>query len=207
MKVRRQKHGEGNSASGFSPISRRDGNGAGRALICTLVVIFVLAFLSPARAQNEVSSEYRVKLAFLYNFAQFVQWPADTFSDSGAPLIICVAGDNPFVGEIALSLQGRSVGGHPIELRRLRPQEDPHKCHMVFLRAAGTKTAAKIFAESRGSSTLTVGEAAGFAARGGMINLTREQDKLRFEVNIDATGETRLRISSKLLSLAKIVKN
>jgi hypothetical protein len=52
-----------------------------------------------------------------------------------------------------------------------------------------------------------VGEAAGFAARGGMINLTREQNKLRFEVNIDATGETRLRISSKLLSLAKIVKN
>jgi hypothetical protein len=172
-----------------------------------MAALFLLAFLSPARAQNEASGEYSVKLAFLYNFVQFVQWPADSFRDSRAPLTICVAGDNPFVGEIGQSLQGRAVGGHPIELRRLRPQEDPHTCHMVFVRAAETKTAAKIFAESRGSSTLTVGEAAGFAARGGMINLTREQNKLRFEVNIDATGETRLRISSKLLSLAKIVKN
>ena len=207
MKARRQKLGAGNSASGFSPISRREGNGAGRALICTFVVIFVLAFLSPARAQNETSGEYRVKLAFLYNFAQFVQWPADSFRDSRAPFTICVAGDDPFLGEIGQSLQGRSVGGHPIELRRLRPQEDPHTCHMVFLRAAETKTAAKIFAKSRGSSTLTVGEATGFATRGGMINLTRVQNKLCFEVNIDAAAGTRLKISSKLLALAKIVKN
>jgi hypothetical protein len=78
---------------------------------------------------------------------------------------------------------------------------------MIFVRASETKAAAKILAHSRGSSTLTVGEAVGFAARGGIINLTLEENRLRFEVNIDAAAQTRLRISSKLLSLAKIVRD
>jgi len=181
--------------------------GAPRALILTLLAVLVPAFLSPARAQNEENGEYRVKLAFLYNFAQFVEWPADSFRDSRSPLTICVAGDNPFEGEIDQSLQGRSVGGHPVELRKLRRQEDPRTCHMIFIRATETKAATRILGEIRGSSTLTVGEAAGFAARGGMINLTREENRLRFEVNINAAAETRLKISSKLLSLAKIVRN
>jgi hypothetical protein len=136
-----------------------------------------------------------------------VEWPSDSFHDSRAPLTICVAGNNPFMGEIGQSLRGRAVGGHPIELRRLRPQEESRTCHMIFVQAAETRAATKIFADLRGSSTLTVGEAAGFAARGGIINLTREENRLRFEVNVEAAAETRLKISSKLLSLAKIVKN
>ena len=91
-----------------------------RALLW-LVVCFVLAVPPHAFAQDDHQGEYQVKLAFLYNFAQFVQWPADTFRDAGAPLTICVAGDNPFQGEIEQSLRGRAVGGHPIEVRRLSP--------------------------------------------------------------------------------------
>jgi hypothetical protein len=86
MKARRQKHGDWNSASGCSPISRRSRSGAGSASIYSLIALFLLAFLSPARAQNEESSEYRVKLAFLYNFAQFVEWPADSFRERAIPL-------------------------------------------------------------------------------------------------------------------------
>ena len=168
---------------------------------CVLIAAPHLAF-----AQGDNEGEYRVKLAFLYNFAQFVEWPADTFRDSGAPLTICVAGDNPFQGEIEQSLRGRTVGGHPIEVRRLSPDEDPHACQMIFVRVTEMKAIARILARSKGSSTLTVGEAKGFAESGGIINLTREANKLRFEVNIDAAAQSRLRISSKLLALAKIVK-
>jgi hypothetical protein len=160
-----------------------------------------------AFAQGDNQGEYRVKLAFLYNFAQFVQWPTDTFHNSGAPLTICVAGDNPFQGEIEQSLRGRTVGGHPVEVMKLNPDADPHGCQMIFVRAAEMKVAPRILANSKGSSTLTVGEARGFAEHGGMINLTREENRLRFEVNIDAAAQSRLKISSKLLSLAKIVKN
>jgi hypothetical protein len=171
------------------------------------VVCYVLIAAPPrAFAQGDHEGEYQVKLVFLYNFAEFVQWPADTFRDAGAPLTICVAGDNPFQGEIEQSLRGRTVGGHPLEVRRLNSDEDPHACQMIFVRATEMKATSRILASSKGSSTLTVGEAKGFAERGGILNLTREENKLRFEVNIDAAAQTRLKISSKLLALAKIVK-
>jgi hypothetical protein len=118
-----------------------------------------------------------------------------------------VAGDNPFQGEIERGLRGRAVGGHLVEVRKLNPHEDPHTCQMIFVRAAEMKATPGIVAGAKSSSTLTVGEAKGFAEQGGIINLMREENKLRFEVNIDAAAQSRLKISSKLLALAKIVKD
>ena len=161
---------------------------------------------SRARAQDSDAGEYRVKLAFLYNFAQFIQWPVDAFHDSSAPLIMCVAGPDPFKGEIEESLRGRTVNGHPIVLKSLKPGADPRACHMIFVRATEKKVAGKLLAALKGTSTLTVGETKGFADLGGVINLTLEENKLRFEINLDAATQTKLKISSKLLALAKIVK-
>ena len=163
---------------------------------------------APAKgwAQQDDKAEYRVKLAFLYNFAQFIQWPAEAFHDPTSPLTLCVAGANPFEGEIEQALRGRTVGGHPVELKRLRPNDDPRACHMVFVRTGEKKLAEKLLAEVKGTSVLTVGETKGFGDLGGVINLTLEENKLRFEVNLDAAQQTRLKISSKLLVLAKIVK-
>ncbi len=167
---------------------------------------FLLPLSSPASAKGEESNEYRVKLAFLYNFAHFVEWPADSFRDSAAPLDICVAGENPFQGEIEQTLRGRTVEGHPVEVRKLNPGENPHDCQMIFVRATEKKGTPRILASSKGSSILTVGEVKGFAERGGIINLTSVENQLRFEINLDAAAQTRLKISSKLLALAKIVK-
>lgn len=173
------------------------------SLLTIALALMVPAF--PAPAQTPDSNEYRLKLAFLYNFAQFVQWPEDSFRDSTAPLVICVAGENPFQGDIEASLQGRTVRGHPLQLRGLRLDDDPRNCQMVFVRAGERKDLAKILASSKGSNVLTVGEARGFAESGGIINLTREANKLRFEVNINAAAQSRLKLSSKLLALARIV--
>lgn len=156
-------------------------------------------------AQSD-DAEYRVKLAFLYNFAQFVQWPPEAFHGTTAPLTICVAGQDPFRGDIEETLRGRTVGGHPIQIKRLKPDDELRACHMIFVRAGEKKVAAQILADLKGSSTLTVGESKGFADLGGVINLTIEHNKLRFEINIDAATETRVKISSKLLELAKIVR-
>ncbi|MGA2076451.1 MAG: YfiR family protein, partial [Terriglobia bacterium] len=150
-------------------------------------------------------SEYRVKLAFLYNFAQFVEWPADAFRDPAAPLTICVAGQDPFEGEIGQGLRGRTAGGHLVEIRKLKRDENPRGCHMIFVRAGDRKLAGRLLADLRGSSTLTVGETKGFADLGGVINLVVEENKLRFEINLGAARQTRLKLSSKLLALAKIV--
>ena len=171
-----------------------------------LVCSAVLCQPSGVLAQPADDAEYRIKLAFLYNFAQFVQWPAEAFHDPAAPLMLCVAGQDPFKREIEDGLRGRTAGGHPIEIRRLKPGDDPRSCHMVFVPANEKKVASNMLEALKGSNTLTIGETKGFADLGGVINLTVEENKLRFEINLDAAMQTQLKISSKLLALAKIVK-
>ena len=186
------------AAAGLHPLTQ---------IQCSLFLCcLILGAPLKARSQSSDEGEYRVKLAFLYNFAQFIEWPTDAFHDAASPLVLCVAGEDPFQGEIEQSLRGRTVSGHPIEIKRLRATEDARSCHMVFVRATERKLAQKLLIAVKGSSTLTVGETKGFADLGGVINLTLEQNKLRFEINLDAATQTRLKISSKLLALAKIVK-
>jgi hypothetical protein len=118
------------------------------------VICFVLIAVSPhAFAQGDNEGEYRLKLAFLYNFAQFVQWPPEAFHDPAAPLTLCVAGQDPFQGEIEQSLSGRTVGGHPIEIKRLRPNDDPRACHMIFVRASEKRVAGKLLAALKGRTS------------------------------------------------------
>ena len=172
------------------------------------LLVFCLLW-GPSRgsfAQGDDEAEYRVKLAFLYNFTQFIEWPPEAFHDAEAPLLICVAGQDPFPTEVEQGLRGRVVGGHAIEIRRLRANDNPKACHMVFIPAGERKMAERIAAGTKGSSTLTVGETEGFAEQGGMINLTLDRNKLRFEINLAAALQARLKMSSKLLALAKIVK-
>jgi len=177
-----------------------------RIFICLATFCMLLAWPQTAQSQSDDEAEYRVKLAFLYHFAQFIQWPVEAFHDQAAPLTLCVAGQNPFRGEIEQELRGREVNGHPVEIKKLRPNDDPKACHIVFVPASERKQTEKLLAALKGSSTLTVGETQGFADLGGIINLTLDQNKLRFEVNLDAATQTQLKISSKLLALAKIVK-
>jgi hypothetical protein len=204
MKKRWRETGKG-SRSG----QPRAGRGGWRvaAAVAGLLVCGTLLFRPvPASAQSEDDAEYRLKMAFLYNFAQFVNWPAEAFRGPSAPLTMCVAGRDPFQGEIEKSLHGRTAGVHPIELRKLKPNDDPRSCHLIFVPAGDRKLSERILAAVKGSSTLTVGESKGFADIGGVINLTAEQNKLRFEINLDAAQRTQLKISSKLLALAKIVR-
>jgi hypothetical protein len=175
--------------------------------LCFAVCCLLWAFPPRALAQGDDSAEYRVKLAFLYNFAQFVQWPAEAFSGPTAPLTICVLGEDPFLGDTEQSLRGRTASGHPIQIKRLKADDDPRACQMIFVRATEKAAARKILPALRGSSTLAVGEAKNFTDLGGMINLILDGNKLRFEINLDAASQTQLKISSKLLALAKIVKS
>jgi len=176
-----------------------------RAVIGLLVSGALLFEPFRAPAQGSDDAEYRVKLAFLYHFTQFIEWPPEAFSDAAAPLMICVAGPDPFAGEMEQGLRGRTTNGHPIQIKRLKPNDDLKDCHMIFVRSSERKAASKILSALKGSSTVTIGESTDFVTGGGIINLTLDQNKLRFEINLEAATQTRLKISSKLLSLAKIV--
>ena len=176
-----------------------------RAFFVTLACWLVLS-PSPRALSSAESVEYPVKLAVLYNFTKFVEWPVNSFRDSRAPLAICVVGRDPFSADLEGELRTRTVGEHPVDVRKLRSTDTLSVCHVVFIPVTEKDDAEKIVKGLKGSSTLTVGETKGFAAEGGIINLMVEENSVHFEINQLAAERAGLKISSKLLSLARIVK-
>ncbi|HEY7544552.1 MAG TPA: YfiR family protein [Blastocatellia bacterium] len=157
-----------------------------------------------ARAQSS-PSEYEVKAAFLFNFAKFVEWPEDAFSDSSSPIIICIVGHDPFNGVLDQTIGGKTVNSRPLVIKRLAYGQDARGCHIIFVCSSEKKRMAQILASFSGTSALTVSDMDDFAQAGGMINFVLENSKVRFQINSTAAARARLRISSKLLTLARKV--
>jgi uncharacterized protein DUF4154 len=177
-----------------------------RALLAAVCALLVVLSAPDARSQSDESAEYPVKLGFLYNFAKFVDWPPEAFAGATAPFEICVVGHDPFKDDLERSLRGRTVGSHPIDLERVTPADNLRHCHIVFISHDAKKQTASIVAKLRGSKVLTVGETQGFAAEWGVIGFVVEGNRVRFEINRQAVKDAGLKISSKLLALARIVK-
>ncbi len=169
---------------------------------CFLVVCTLSCTLS-AGVQAQTSNEYQVKAAFLYNFAKFVDWPAEAFGGSNGMLIIGVIGDDPFGGALDQAIDGKSIGGRPLAVRRLKWGQDLRSCQILFISSSERKHLSQIIQSLRGASVLTVGDMGGFNQQGGVVNFILEASKVRFEINSRGADQARLRISSKLLALAK----
>ena len=157
-----------------------------------------------AQAQSEVD-EYRVKAGFLYHFAQLVDWPAGPMTDASQPLVLCTIGDDPFDGELDRSLGGRSAGIHTIRVRHLRDVKSLRFCQLLFISKSEDKSIPAIIAELGTAPVLTVGESDDFAQQGGMIRFSIEDSKVRFSINLEFAERAGLKISSKLLLVAKEV--
>jgi hypothetical protein len=171
--------------------------------ISSLCLPILLWCIPMIRAQSEGPTEYQVKAAFVYNFAKFVEWPTDAFSDSSAPLRVCVLGESLVSPDLSQITQGKVIGGHPIQV--LQNSRNLRDCHVLFISASHNGAINDIQEGLRGVPVLTVGESRDFAAQGGMIGFVMENARVRFEVNLQAAKQMRLNISSKLLSLAKKV--
>jgi hypothetical protein len=173
------------------------------------LVIVCCVFLSPPSALSleQQTLEYPVKLAFLYNFTKFIEWPADAYNDPAAPLTICIVGSDPFSPDLEDQLRTRAVESHPIAVRTVRPDDTLNQCHIVFVPVTERGQVPRIVSGLKGSSALTVGESQGFDQMGGIINFTVRENKFHFEVNPLAAERARLTISSKLLAIATIVKD
>lgn len=157
-----------------------------------------LALAAPARAGP---SEYEIKAAFIYQIARLVEWPANV----DAPMRLCLLGGNPF-GTALDSIRGRPVvGARSLEVVLTEAGEPLHGCAMLFVAPSAEKSLDRIAALARGAGMLTFGDTEGFAQRGAMVNFFLENGKVRFEINLEAARRSGLKISSKLLSLARIV--
>lgn len=166
------------------------------------LVSAVLMAINSGRAQDSPPSEYRLKAAFLFNFAKFVEWRPEAFADAKSPFIIGVLGDNPFGSELEQTVAGKKINDHPITILPFRAAADATNCHILFISTSEKQRLPQIFESLRGASVLTVSETAHFTEAGGMINFVPEGNKIRFQINDDAAKAARLKISSKLLSLA-----
>jgi hypothetical protein len=160
-------------------------------------VLAALALASwVAAAADDVALEYRVKAAYLLNFTRFVEWPADP-ADTG-PLTICIAGTNPFDDVLDETLRDEQVGARAI---RSRPARESERCHVLFI-PNGVSPDAYI-KSTRAQPVLTVGESPDFLRRGGIVNFFIENGKVRFEIDAERAERAGLRISSRLLRLAR----
>lgn len=150
-------------------------------------------------------SEYQVKAAFLFNFTKFVEWPAKAFPDSSAPLIIGIIGDDPFGDALPQMIQGETARGRQIKIQRFKENEDWRGCHVLFLSRSAADQTDRILQQLQRLSVLTVGETEDFARQGGMIGFTIVDKSIRFDVNLRAIEVTELKVSSRLLAVARAV--
>jgi hypothetical protein len=175
----------------------------GTAARLGLAGVLGLMWVTGARAQVD---EYQVKAAFLYNFAKFVEWPAQSFGSPSEPISICVLGQNPFGRILDEVVSGKALVGRQFTVRQVSDARQTGRCQIIFVSTPEPKLFRAILADLKASSALTVGDVSGFAAAGGVINFKVEGDRVRFEINVQAARERSLTISSKLLNLAQIVK-
>ncbi len=175
--------------------------------ILPLVFILLMGVMWRARAAETGIEEYQVKAAFLFNFAKFVEWPAQAFQSADSPIAICVLGPNPFGSSLDQAVEGKVVGNRKFVVRDVRDAQQANDCHILFVSAAAWTRSQVRLGDIKQCCVLTVGEEDSFIAGGGMIDLKLENARVRVEINPDAAERARLRISSKLLSLAEIRRN
>ena len=164
----------------------------------------VLYFAGPVAAQAP-AEESQVKAAFVYNFLKFVDWPASAFGAPADSLIVAIVGDGATADAAAAFLQGKQVNERAIAVRRLKEDAALPPAHAVFVGDASPGQLRRVLEAASGAGALSIGEADEFAAQGGVIGLLVEARRVRFEINTAAADAARLRISSKLLALARIV--
>jgi hypothetical protein len=148
-------------------------------------------------------NEYEVKAAFLYKFANFVEWPPESATLPGC---IAIVGQDPFGTALDEVVKGKSVNGRSFLVKRFKSDLDAARCHIVFISASEQGRVHPILDRLRGISTLTVSDIPGFCQDGGMIGFEVVDQKVRFAINPDAAERAGLKVSSKLLSVAKIVR-
>ena len=174
-----------------------------RTVRASSLLAIAMLVSSHAHAENAAQGpyEYQVKAAFLYNFVKFVEWPAAPPWQEG-PITLCVLGKDPFGGALERVIEGKTVNGRPLSIRRIGDMAGARSCHVLFVGAAEAGHVDEIVRIAHSSSVLTVSEIDRFCERGGVITFVMEGLRVRFRINPKAAASSGLTVSSKLLQLA-----
>jgi hypothetical protein len=169
-------------------------------------VCVALLFLLPTFSLNgRESGEDEVKAAFLLNFAKFVEWPSKAFHDSKAPFVIGIVGADPFGDALLQIVKGQTAQRRRIEIRHFKLAEDCGDCHLLFLSRSLVAQTDHILKRLEGRPVLTVSEKENFVRQGGVIGFAVVDKSVRFDINAKAAAAADLKVSSKLLAVAREV--
>ena len=186
------------------------GNAPLRGICGGLWALLFLGWLSdcqPAAAAEQVASkEYQIKAAFLYNFTKFVEWPIEKFPGTNSPIVIGVLGGDSFASALAETIKGRKVNGREIWLQQVNTVSEVKGLHVLFVAGSDSKRFGDLEETIKESSVLAVGESEEFFKLGGAIVFVLEENKVRFEIDMNSAERSKLKISAQLQRLARTVK-
>ena len=176
------------------------------ARIAVFLFLFVLASGTRQRARAQTSAgEYQIKAAFLFHFTQFVGWPPGALSGADTAINFCMFEDEPRRQELQTALEGKPIGSRIVRVRLLSRAPETQQCNVLFLSHDEVWRQTTTLKTLRGLPVLTVGETSNFLAEGGMIRFHVDEDRVRFDINLEAADSSHLTISSRLLLLASVV--
>ena len=170
-----------------------------------LARVLIFSGALPVLLEAAPTREYQVKAVFLFNFAQFVDWPSDSFPNPDSPIVIGVLGEDPFDGLLDDAVRGETAHGRPLKIQRFQNASEVGVCHVLFIGPKDQIHLAEVLRDLQGRNILTVGESDNFAKSGGIIRFVTDKGKIRLRVNVDAARDANLKLSSKLLRPAEIV--
>ena len=169
------------------------------------IALSILIATSPLSASAaDVTPDVVVKAAFLYNFAKFAEWPDLA---AGAPIVVCIVGNEEIATAFVQATRGRNISGHPLDVWRLREPDTWRVCNMLFIADADAGRAARGLGAIATRPILTVSDREGFSQTGGIVEFYLEGGRMRFAINADAAERSGLHLSSRLLGLAKVTRN
>jgi len=174
-----------------------------RVAACTAVALMA-ACAWPVTAAATAAPEYQLKAVFLFNFTQFVEWPAAPGAPN-TPFVVGVLGEDPFHEALDQTLSGETVNGRPLVLQRYARLEDVGDCQILFVSKSQAGQLDTVLSQLRDRPILTVSDLGDFAGHGGTIEFVTVNNRLRLRINAQSAALARLTISSKLLQLADIV--
>jgi len=176
-----------------------------RLVIGAGLLAFVLTPASSALAQA-AATERGIKAAFVYKFLGYVEWPAASAARPDAPIVVGVIGADDIAAELGDVVKGRTVNGRPVEVRRLRAGEAPTGLSVLFIGASERSRTAALARAAHMRGILTITESDEGLEQGGIINLTVDEGRVRFDVALDSAERAGIKLSSRLLAVARVVR-
>jgi hypothetical protein len=180
--------------------SRRDAASIGAVVIATLAAFLLVVPKASAQSEDQIMA------AFLFNFARYVEWPEDAFDRSDMPVNICMLSSKEFGDVVSKTVLGKTIADRPVVARWTAELPETVGCHILFIGREFDRPHEDAVAVLDGMSVFTVADQEGFAQAGGTANFFRVGNRIRFEINPHAATKAGLKISSRLLRLAKVVE-